>query len=190
MILTAYPSPQPKQHLDRFSRFCTDDDIECPYTLQWDARFPPILPLPMGDLDPRLIHGFLGPPESSTQMASRSVQPFFAELTIVTDHATRSVTIGRIYVRSTAMRPNNNNWFGCKSAGRLLSACTIDIYYYYSVRKLILSRCGQSPAAPLCKSPSAHRATTSSHHFRPSGIYCCRPDCLELAARLSPWSVA
>jgi len=26
-----------------------------------------------------------------------------------TDHATRSVTIGRIYVRSTAMRPNNNS---------------------------------------------------------------------------------
>jgi len=25
-----------------------------------------------------------------------------------TDHATRSVTIGRIYVRITAMRPNNN----------------------------------------------------------------------------------
>jgi len=26
-----------------------------------------------------------------------------------TDHATRSVTIGRIYVCSTAMQPNNNN---------------------------------------------------------------------------------
>jgi len=26
----------------------------------------------------------------------------------------------------------------------------------------------------------------SSHHFRPSGVYCCRPDCLKLAARLSP----
>jgi len=26
-----------------------------------------------------------------------------------TDHATRSVAIGRIYVRSTAMRSNNNN---------------------------------------------------------------------------------
>jgi len=26
-----------------------------------------------------------------------------------TDHATRSVRIGRIYVRSTAMRPNNNS---------------------------------------------------------------------------------
>ena len=37
----------------------------------------------------------------------------FAGLTNVTDrqtdHATRSVTIDRIYVRSTAMRPNNSN---------------------------------------------------------------------------------
>jgi len=33
-------------------------------------------------------------------------------------------------------------------------------------------------------------SNTSSHHFRPSGIYCCRPDCLELAARLFPWSIA
>ena len=36
----------------------------------------------------------------------------FAGLTSVTDrptdHATRSVRIGRIYVRSTAMRPNND----------------------------------------------------------------------------------
>ena len=29
-----------------------------------------------------------------------------------------------------------------------------------------------------------------SIQFRPSDIYCCRPDTLELAARLSPWSVA
>jgi len=27
-----------------------------------------------------------------------------------TDHATRSARIGRIYVRSIAMRPNNNKW--------------------------------------------------------------------------------
>jgi len=40
-------------------------------------------------------------------MASRSVQSFFAGLTIITDHATPSVTTGSIYVRSTAMRPNN-----------------------------------------------------------------------------------
>jgi len=32
----------------------------------------------------------------------------FAGLTSVTDHATQSVTISRIYVRSTAVQPNNN----------------------------------------------------------------------------------
>ena len=38
--------------------------------------------------------------------------------------------------------------------------------------------------------PSAHRATptTPSRQVRPPGIFCCRPDCLELAARL--WPVA
>jgi len=34
------------------------------------------LPLPMGRSGPHLIHGSLGPPESSTQMACRSVQLF------------------------------------------------------------------------------------------------------------------
>jgi len=34
------------------------------------------LPLPTGDLDPHLIHGSLGPPESSTKTVSRSFQPF------------------------------------------------------------------------------------------------------------------
>jgi len=50
----------------------------CPYTLQWDISFLKKLPLPMGDLDPNphLTHGSLGPPESSTQTASQSVQPF------------------------------------------------------------------------------------------------------------------
>ena len=49
---------------------------ECPcYTLQW-APLSPKLPLSTGDLDPHLIHGSLGSPKSSTQIASRSVQPF------------------------------------------------------------------------------------------------------------------
>jgi len=52
----AHPSPQPKRHLDRLSRFCRAHNCD------------------------RL-----------------------------TDHITRSVTIGRIYVHSTAMRPNNVN---------------------------------------------------------------------------------
>jgi len=63
-----------------------------------------------------LIQCFLGQPESSNQTASRSVQPFLqGSLVLVwqtdrqTDHATRPVTVGRIYVRSTAMRPINNS---------------------------------------------------------------------------------
>jgi len=56
-----------------------------------------------------------GPPESTTQTASRSVQPFLQGSLLRqtdrrTDLATRSVTIGRIYVRNTAMPPNNNKW--------------------------------------------------------------------------------
>ena len=100
-----------------------------------------------GQSGPRLIHASLGSPESITQMASRSVQPFlhrssqsvailynepclgpnrvlnpnsiligsavFAGLTTVTDtltdHAIQSVTIGRMYIRNTAMRPHNTS---------------------------------------------------------------------------------
>jgi len=66
------------------------------------------LPLPMRHLDRHLMNGSFGPPKSPTQTASRSVQPFLqGSLLWQTDHATRSVTIGRIYVglRSTAIRP-------------------------------------------------------------------------------------
>jgi len=89
--------------------------VECPYTLQWDAHsFPKICPFPWEDLDPRLTHGSPGPPKSSTQTAARSVQPFLQGSLVwqtdrPTDHATRSIRIGRIYVRSTAMRPNNTH---------------------------------------------------------------------------------
>jgi len=43
-IPKAHPTPQPKRHPYRFSRLCTvctDDRIECPYTLQWDAHSSP-----------------------------------------------------------------------------------------------------------------------------------------------------
>ena len=39
------------------------------------------------------------------------------------------------------------------------------------------------PAALLCKSTPAHRAPSPSLQFRPSGVFCCRPDGLELASR-------
>jgi len=73
------------------------------------------LPLPMGDLGRHLKDDCFGPPESTTQTASRSVQPLLQGSLLRqtdrrTDLATRSVTIGRIYVRNTAMPPNNNKW--------------------------------------------------------------------------------
>lgn len=70
-------------------------------------------PFPWGHPDPNLIHGFLGPLESSAQTASRfSIgSAIFAGLTSVTDqltdHATQLVTTGRIYIYSTEMRPSS-----------------------------------------------------------------------------------
>jgi len=66
---------------------------------------------------PHLIHDSLGPSEPTTQTASQSIQPFLQGSTTVTDrqldpktdHATRSVTIGCIYVSNTAIRPNNTS---------------------------------------------------------------------------------
>jgi len=52
---------------------------ENPYTYS-GFFFPPKLPLTMGISGPHLIHGSLHPPEFSTQIASRSVQPFLPRL--------------------------------------------------------------------------------------------------------------
>jgi len=49
----------------------------------WPCRstsFPSKLPLHMGDLDHHLIRGCLGPPDSASQTASRSVQPFLGRI--------------------------------------------------------------------------------------------------------------
>jgi len=95
-------TPQPKRHLDLFSRFCTAHRrLSLYFTM---AAFPrEKCPFSWGIWTP------MGQPESSTQTASRSVEPFLQAHHYVrpTDHATRSVTIGRIYACSTAMRPNS-----------------------------------------------------------------------------------
>jgi len=72
-----------------------------------------------GPLSNTSIHASLGPPASTTQTASRSVQQFLQgsrswQTDRRTYHATPSVTIDRIYLRSTAMRPNNNCCFCVK----------------------------------------------------------------------------
>jgi len=63
----AYSSSQPKQHLDRFSRFCTDDHIVSLYFAMGRPFFLSKLPLPMGQSGSHLIHGSLGPPYQSPQ---------------------------------------------------------------------------------------------------------------------------
>jgi len=56
---------------------------------------------------------FLGSTESTHQMAARSVQPFFAQLTNVTDWPTdrplHSVCSNRPHLASAAMRPRNHH---------------------------------------------------------------------------------
>jgi len=82
---------------------------ECPYTI--GRPFPPQnCPFPWGIWTPSNTW-FLGPPDASTQMASRSVQPFLQGSLVwqtdrQTDHATQMVIMGHIYICSTAIRPN------------------------------------------------------------------------------------
>jgi len=88
----------------------------CPYTLHWDALPLKIVPS-SGGSGPHLIRGSLGPPatpvldpnggsiDSAVFCRAHSVPN--RQTDRQTDHATWSVTTGRIYVRSTAMRPNN-----------------------------------------------------------------------------------
>jgi len=45
-------------------------------------------PFPLGDLHPHLIHGPLGPPESSSKMACRLVQPFLQAHRTVSHYCT------------------------------------------------------------------------------------------------------
>ena len=75
MIPWVSPSTQPKQNLDRFSHFCTDDHRVPLYFAMGRAFLLKITPS-HGGCGPHLIRGSLGPPESSTQTASQSLQPF------------------------------------------------------------------------------------------------------------------
>jgi len=76
MLPWAHPSPQPKRHLDWFSPFLHRPRQSV--TILYNGL--PLSPVKItpshGDLDLYLIHGSLGPPESSTQTASGLVGRF------------------------------------------------------------------------------------------------------------------
>ena len=115
MVPWAQPHPQLKRHLNWFSCFCIAHG-RASLCFTMGRPFPFKIALCHGRSGPHLIHDFLGPSKPTTQVASRSVLPFFEGLTTVidrqtdrsTDHANQSVTISYIYVRSTAIRCNNN----------------------------------------------------------------------------------
>jgi len=106
-----------------FAQFKADS----PYTLQWAAPSPLKFPLHMGcGIWPPSNTWFLGPPGSRTQISSGSHQPFLqGSRSWQTDrpHSTRSVTVGHIYVRSTAMWPTRAVKPVCKHGCMHLCKC-------------------------------------------------------------------
>ena len=106
MVPLVHAIQHPKRHLGRFSRFCTAQGGRSLYFTMGRPFSRKIAP----------SHGEYGPPCNACFLEpTRAVNPngisicsaVFAGVTTMTDRqtTTRSVTIGRIYVRSTAMRP-------------------------------------------------------------------------------------
>jgi len=114
VLPSAHPGAQPKRQIDRFSRFAqlTAD------TLQWAPLSPKIAPF-HGGSGPPSSTWFLGPTRVLNQNDISISSAVFAGLTSVTHRQTDRQTdrprfsVGNnrphLCVRSTAMRPNNNN---------------------------------------------------------------------------------
>jgi len=83
---TKCPNPLIKRHLYYFSHVA-QLTAEFPYTLQWAIPSPLKIAPSHEASRPHLIYVFLGPPEFSTQTASRSVQPFL-QCSLLTDRQT------------------------------------------------------------------------------------------------------
>ena len=117
LISTAHPSLQPKRHLYRFSRFCTTDDRRVSLYFSMGRPFPPNnCRFPWGIWTPSNTW-FLRPTRVLNQTAPRSVQPFLQGWLVrqtqtdrPTDHASRSVTINRIYLRTPRLKKTSHRW--------------------------------------------------------------------------------
>jgi len=83
---TQCPNPLIKRHLYYFSHVA-QLTAEFPYTLQWAIPSPLKIAPSHEASRPHLIYVFLGPPEFSTQTASRSVQ-LFLQCSLLTDRQT------------------------------------------------------------------------------------------------------
>jgi len=83
--LSAHASPQPKRHLSRFSRLCTDDrGVYVAYCLQWFACFPlKIVPSHVG-ICTSCNTWFIGPTRVRNANGNLIVSAVFSGLTSVT----------------------------------------------------------------------------------------------------------
>jgi len=103
MIPTVHPSHNPNG-ISIGSAVFAQMTAQCPYTLQWDAPFPLKIALSHGRSGPPSITWFPGPTRVLNPNGILIGAAVFAGVTSVidrrtdgpTDHATRSVTTGRI----------------------------------------------------------------------------------------------
>ena len=89
------------------------------------GRTAPKFPLSAGDLNPHLIHGSLGPHQSVSQMASRSVQPLLHSSPVCpthkhTDHATCGICSNRPLCNAHMTLTIRLSWKLCESFIRSL----------------------------------------------------------------------
>ena len=97
-----------QQYLDRFSHFCTAHG-RVSSGMPGHARSPKNCPLAWGDLDPHLTHDSLAHPNPLPKWHLNWLSQFCRAhyCDRLTDHTTQSLTIGRINVLSTVIRPKN-----------------------------------------------------------------------------------
>ena len=111
MLPWTHSSPHPKQHRGLFRLFCTAHTKESLH-FTMGCHFSTLkLPLHMGKSGPPSSTCFLGHTRVHNPNGILAGSAVFAGLTIITDHFTPSVTIGHVYVSSTAMQPKNKDNF-------------------------------------------------------------------------------
>jgi len=102
MLPLAQTTQQPRQHFDRFSSFCIAHSRKSLY-FTMRRPFPLKIAASHGASGPHLIHGYLGPPESTTRFWRCQSHDCDRQTDRRTDHPNPSVTIGRVYVCTTIM---------------------------------------------------------------------------------------
>jgi len=110
MVLWTHLTQHPTQYLNQYSHFCTAHRTVLYLTMGYPS--PSKLPLAC-ESQPHLIHGSLGPPKSTPQMTSRSLQPFLhsSGSNRQTNRPCYSTCNSRPHLRGITMQPKKNTLF-------------------------------------------------------------------------------